>query len=82
MNDDDFDDIVGSERDGLFNVEFLKTINFRQARALEARYGLSAEDKRLFWKIYFNEAHEGKSIRQIIEEAGGIDYMTVPPLCD
>lgn len=79
MNDDadEFSEIVGADREKLFDVEYLKTLNFKQAIELSIKYMLSDKERDRFFQLYVNVAHADKTIEQLHEEIGIKSFQIV-----
>lgn len=77
----EFEEIVGADREKLKDVEYLKTLKFMEAQDLVISFGLTDKDRATFWDLYFNQAHPNKSITTILSEINesGI-LIDMPPI--
>lgn len=67
---EEFNEIVGSDRAKLEDVEYLKTVSLRGAIRLALHFNLDKHDRDKFLSFYVNVVHECKSISELADQQG------------
>lgn len=68
---DEFSDVVGSDREKLFDVEYIKTVKLHEITELMELFVFDNEERHRVLHLYLNVVHPDMTIEEIVRESFG-----------